>query len=457
MAKKIDFTIRAIEALPPSAKDRDEYMDTKAPGLYLRVTKKGVKTFSCVGRPKGSSKPERTTLGRFPAVKPEQARARAFEIAGQQAGGTSPAQAARERRKEMTLEALYEEYLKHLKLKKRRPDDFETHYDLYIRPYFGKRQLSDITARQLEKWHQALPQDILRRREKVAKEREARKEQLRKDIEARQALRRHGPLPKPKPAPERHGTPITGQVTANRAMDYLRAMFNWGTKPVRGYFTGMNPAAGHSRFPSKARERFLLSSELPAFFMALAEEPNEVARDCIEAKLLTGARRANVEAMRWSELHFDTAEWHIPETKNGESQVVPISPEAMEMLSARKKVTTSVFVFPSARSKTGHIVNTAKAWRRILKRAGLSDVRQHDLRRTFGSWQLKTGASLVHIGKTLNHKDPNSTRIYARLDLDPLRESINRATSAMYKAGGLRPAAEIIPLPVKLANKAAKR
>ncbi|WP_341325690.1 hypothetical protein [Methylotuvimicrobium sp. KM2] len=38
------------------------------------------------------------------------------------------------------------------------------------------------------------------------------------------------------------------------------------------------------------------------------------------------------------------------------------------------------------------------------------------------------------IGKSLNHKSTQSTAIYARLDLDPVRESVNRATAAMLNA-----------------------
>lgn len=54
-----------------------------------------------------------------------------------------------------------------------------------------------------------------------------------------------------------------------------------------------------------------------------------------------------------------------------------------------------------------------------------------------GSWQAKTGASLVVIGKSLNHKSTQTTAIYARLDMDPVRASMNTATNAMLKAGGM--------------------
>jgi integrase len=68
----------------------------------------------------------------------------------------------------------------------------------------------------------------------------------------------------------------------------------------------------------------------------------------------------------------------------------------------------------------------------------LSNLRIHDLRRTLGSWQARTGASLAIIGKSLNHKSPTTTAIYARLDLDPVRASVEKATQAMLTAAGLK-------------------
>lgn len=78
--------------------------------------------------------------------------------------------------------------------------------------------------------------------------------------------------------------------------------------------------------------------------------------------------------------------------------------------------------------------------------ARLSDLRRHDLRRTMGSWQAATGASLVVIGKSLGHKDMASTQIYSRLDIDPVRNAMQTAATAMFAAGGLLPTAEIIPM-----------
>jgi len=61
----------------------------------------------------------------------------------------------------------------------------------------------------------------------------------------------------------------------------------------------------------------------------------------------------------------------------------------------------------------------------------LKNVRLQDLRRTMGSFQTITGASTAIVGKTLGHKNPNSTAVYARMHLDPVRESMETSVAAM--------------------------
>jgi integrase len=185
--------------------------------------------------------------------------------------------------------------------------------------------------------------------------------------------------------------------------------------------------------------------ELPRFFQALAEEANDTMRDYFLLSLLTGARRANVLSMHWADVNLERAEWRLKTTKNEVPQTVTLSPQAVEVLRNRLPAIPTGFVFPG-KGQSGHLVEPKKGWERILARAGLADLRIHDLRRTLGSWQAKQGASLAIIGKSLNHKNQNTTAIYARLDLDPVRDSVNTATAAMLAAAGLKGGADVLPL-----------
>jgi integrase len=132
---------------------------------------------------------------------------------------------------------------------------------------------------------------------------------------------------------------------------------------------------------------------------------------------------------------------------------VTLCPEAVEILKARQESTAGGFVFPGPGAAVTWS-NRRRAVIRVMERAGIpygrndpNGVTLHDLRRTLGSWQARTGASLAIIGKSLNHKSQQATAIYARLDLDPVRASVNTATAAMMEAGGMKAAAEVVTMP----------
>ena len=103
-------------------------------------------------------------------------------------------------------------------------------------------------------------------------------------------------------------------------------------------------------------------------------------RDYFLLALLTGARRNNVVAMRWADLDLERGEWVIPMTKNGESQRVPLVPEAVAILKARQEAAAdgARFVFPASRtdSKLGHMSGERKAWLRLLERDEIAQLRQ---------------------------------------------------------------------------------
>jgi integrase len=398
--KEFSFTKPKLDALPaPAPGERAVYRDAhkNASGLQLRSTPTA-KTFFIQKRVNGL--PERVTLGRFPDMSIEQARKEAARMSALIAEGVNPNQDARALKSETTLKELFEEFLKHRRnrrgayLSEKTKRSYRYDFGLYLDKW-GNRKLSRFKDTDFAKLHA-----------EIGKEH---------------------------------------PVTANRVMAMASSLFGYAAE--RKLFKGANPAQGIQKFPETKRERFLQKDELPAFFKALAEEANETLRDYFLVSLLTGARRSNVQEMRWKDVHFERAEWRIPTTKNGEPQTVTLTPETVEILRAREGC-DPVWAFPGT-GATGHLVEPKKAWKRILERAGIEDLRIHDLRRTLGSWQTKTGASLAIVGKSLNHKSASATLIYARLDLDPVRESVERATGAMLAAAGVNPVAEVVELKQK--------
>jgi len=105
---------------------------------------------------------------------------------------------------------------------------------------------------------------------------------------------------------------------------------------------------------------------------------------------------------------------------------------AMDIL-LRRRNNESEFVFPGS-GASGHLEEPKATWKKVLERAELVDLRLHDLRRSLGSWMAAGGTSLTIVGKALGHHDPSTTAIYARLDLDPVRASVNTAVAAMQRA-----------------------
>lgn len=394
---KINFTKAILDALPlPASGQRQAYHDKKTNGLQIRITSSGIKTF-CVFKRLKNGNPERMTLGRYPDMSIEQARKEASRINALIADGINPNSDTRALKTEITVHELFEEFLKHRRnrrgayLSEKTKRSYRYDFKLYLSKW-ENRPLSKFKDTDFGKLHTEIG--------------------------------------------TKHPT------TANRVIAMASSLFGYAAE--RKLFKGMNPAHGIKKFPETKRDRFLQSDELPAFFKSLAEEPNETLRDYFLISLLTGARRSNVQEMQWSHIHLDRAEWRIPTTKNGDPQTVTLTTEVVEILRTRQG-SDPMWVFPGT-GVTGHLVEPKKAWKRVLGRAGIANLRIHDLRRTLGSWQAKTGASLVIVGKSLNHKSPSTTAIYARLDLDPVRDSVERATGAMFVAAGLRPTAEVVPL-----------
>ena len=116
--------------------------------------------------------------------------------------------------------------------------------------------------------------------------------------------------------------------------------------------------------------------------------------------------------------------------------ILPLTDQALKILK-RRFGHPSGFIFPGP-GKSGHLEDPKATWKRVLELAGLSDLRLHDLRRTFGSWQAAMGASLPVIGRSLGHRNLSATAIYSRLHLDPVRLSVNGAVTAMMKASKLK-------------------
>lgn len=381
----------------PAAGKRQVIYDTEIPKLVMRITHTGVRAFYVVKRLGGAM--VWLKLGTFPDMTCEQARKEADKVLGEFAKGENPAAVKRAVKKELTFGKAVKDFLD----RKRKRDG---------------SSLSDKTKRDYT--------DLMRLYLASVEDKKL------SAIERTEIKAIHARATKKSAA------------QADRVVALVSAVYTFMLAHER--FSGQNPAARIQKNPAPSRDRFLQADELTPFFKALSESTNEIMRDFFLLALLTGARRANVSGMRWVDVDLEAGVWRIAKTKNGTPQAVTLSPEAVAVLESRKE-SGGEFVFPGS-GKTGHIVEPKKAWVTLLNAAGIENLRIHDLRRTLGSWQARTGASLPIIGKSLNHKTHQATAIYARLDLDPVRRSVNTATTAMMQAAGLSlPTKILVALP----------
>jgi integrase len=383
-----------VGLVAPEAGKRQVIYDTEIPKLGMRISHTGVRAFYVVKRLGGTM--VWIKLGTFPDMTCEQARNEAGKILGEFAKGENPAAVKRAVKAELTFGEAFDDFLERKRKRDGSPISDKT-----------KRDYSDLLRLYLD----------------------GLKDKKLSLIERNEVKAIHAKTTKKSAA------------QADRVVAVVSAVFTFMQANER--FSGLNPATMIQKNPAPSRDRFLQPDELTPFFKALSESTNGIMRDFFLMSLLTGARRANVSAMRWSDVDLVAGIWRIPKTKNGTPQSVTLSPEAVSVLNSRRA--GGEFVFPGE-GKTGHIVEPKKAWANLIKSAGIENLRIHDLRRTLGSWQARTGASLPIIGKSLNHKTHQATAIYARLDLDPVRQSVNTATTAIMEAAGMNKKSEVVPV-----------
>ncbi len=396
-ARKIAFTKAALQGLPVPAEGRVYYHDERTAGLCLAVTATGTRTFYVY---KWHDRPVRIRLGRWPVTSIDQARKLAEAAVGDMAKGKDVAAERRDGRHAPTLGDAFAYFLEyHSKPHKRSWERDEWEYDRFLQPW-ASRRLTTIKRADVQALHARIGQD-------------------------------------------------SGHYAANRLLSLLSSILNKATDIG---FKGENPCRGVQKFKETPRDRFLHGDEAARFFAALAEEADPFP-DIIAMLLLTGARKGNVLGMRWLDLNLAAGLWRIPGevAKAGEVIVVPLLPQAVAILERRRYLgpASSMWVFPST-GRTGHLVEVRHAWARIVQRAELSDLRPHDLRRTLGSHMAMQGASLLIVGKALGHRQPSTTAIYARLQVDPVRAAMTAGAEAIFAAvanGAESPEALALPAP----------
>ena len=359
---------------------RGQLSDHRVPGLSVRVSG-GRRLWSYRYR-MGKRQP-RISLGEFPSVSLADARARAAELSRLVAMGEDPALSRDEKRGEMTVGELVDRALKEhweLRRKASTANKVRRNYELHFKRKFGQRGIGSIARPEVVKWHQSL------------------------------------------------GRKSPG--AANRTLAYMSKAFSlaieWG-------LLESNPCKGITKFKERRVERYLSPDELQRLRTATdefySEGMHEPALAVVWWLLLTGMRSSEALGLTWDDIDAEQGVVYLRDSKTG-ARTVPVSSEALRIIQALPQ--KSKWVFYAERSPTKPIRALWGYWRKIRERAGIEDVRVHDLRHSHASMLVKAGVHVSVIQSLLGHASITTSARYMHVG----REQEARALDAVAKALG---------------------
>ncbi len=395
LAMKTKLTKRAVEAIQPGSSDMILW-DTEISGFGCKITPKGTRVYFLYYRTT-ACRERRPSIGIHGHLTCQEAREIAHHWRSEVAKGGDPSQSRRDRRNAATLAEFSERYMADYAPTRKRASSIKTdeiNLRCHILPALGNIRVADITRADVVRFHQRMS-----------------------------------------------ATP----GAANRTLALLSHMLNvaekWGLR-----LDGSNPCRHVEKYPQNKRQRFLSETETARLADILTQAEHESTElpsviAAIRLLIFTGARLSEILTLRWEHVDLDGQRLALPVSKTGE-KVIYLSPPAIEILNALER--TSPYVI-QGRKPDAHLVNLEKPWRRIRARAGLDDVRLHDLRHSFASIAVGLGEGLPMIGKLLGHTQAATTHRYAHLADDPVRtanERIGVAISGRMRGKG----AEIVDI-----------
>ena len=225
---------------------------------------------------------------------------------------------------------------------------------------------------------------------------------------------------------------------ANRCLALLSHIFSiaakWEIIPP-----SLNPCRGIKRYRERVRERLLSAEQVVDLGRALTAAEDQTgehsedwrAINILRLLIYTSARLSEILTVQWAWILWDGGFARLPDSKTG-SKTVPLPQPALDLLRriSDQHARPSKFVFPGKRNGT-YFTGIQKPWQRIRQRAGLPDVRIHDLRHCFASTAVAHGENLYLVGAVLGHRATSTTQRYAHLAIHPILDSANRTSTRL--------------------------
>lgn len=206
---------------------------------------------------------------------------------------------------------------------------------------------------------------------------------------------------------------VVGAGTVLRELNLIQSIIEtarkeWGIPLVA------NPLASVRKPQApKARDRRLEEGELQALLAGCAKCRNKTLAPMITLAVETGMRRGELLNIRWSDVNLGERTLHIPKTKNGHPRTIPLTPLAVETL---RKLKAKENPSPLPMS----VDSFKMAWRRLVARTKIADLRFHDLRHEAVSRFFEMGLSIPEVALISGHRDPRMLFRYTHLRADEL-------------------------------------
>lgn len=225
--------------------------------------------------------------------------------------------------------------------------------------------------------------------------------------------------------------------TVNRLLVLLRYGFTLALRwKVAGVDSNPVKEVKNLRDDNKI-ERFLTNDQMASLMAAVRGSESEMLQHIVLFLLYTGARKREVLDAVWADVDWERKSWRIPKTKSGKIRHIPLSVGALQLLGTLRDQSAPVGEVGHAiraewarrpifaNPKTGlPYVSFFYSWDSARKRAGLPELRVHDLRHSFASFLVNAGRSLYEVQELLGHADIRTTSRYAHLSRERLFEAV---------------------------------
>lgn len=367
-------------AVCPAGKGRLDLYDTIISGFMVEIRASGNKTYYLRYRD-AHGKQKQYKIGDAKSLTFEQARSAAQTLRAKVVLGQNPAKERATTKLVPTLEEFVtKRYMPYIKGYKRSWNTDDSFLRNHILPRFGTLHLDEITCEDIIHFHRGLGKTY---------------------------------------AP----------ATANRAVIMLRYMFNlikrWEIQGVN-----KNPAQGIQLFElNNKRERYLTAGEAQRLKESIQLSENTQLPYIVSLLLLTGCRKRELLDACWEHFDLERCLWRIPISKTGKARHVPLSEAALQVLQQLPRFDHCHYLVPNPKTQKPY-QNIFRSWDTARNRAGMPELRIHDLRHSFASFLINAGRSLYEVQNILGHTQIVTTQRYAHLSKTTLLEAVNAAASA---------------------------